>query len=202
MNIIVVDDKQTDIDEMLEKLRSIDPEGKHVGLLGGEREVRHVLENLRYPVQADKQAKTKLRFQCFGNFEVFSAGGIPLTFKRNKSKELLAYMIDRRGANCTIGELQAVLWENKQDTLSQKGQLRNLIHDLKVALQAIDAADVLIRKRGSIAVNISMVECDYYDFLKGIPYAVNLYRGEYMAQYSWAEITSAGLQSDRGMIHF
>ncbi|MGN1480927.1 response regulator transcription factor [Porcipelethomonas sp.] len=38
------------------------------------------------------------------------------------------------------------------------------------------------------------VDCDYYDWLDGKIYAINLYHGEYMAQYSWGEITNAGMK--------
>ena len=51
-----------------------------------EADVRNVLDNLRYPAE-DVPAGVKV--QCFGNFEVF-VGGRPLSFKRSKSKELLA----------------------------------------------------------------------------------------------------------------
>ena len=68
--------------------------------------MRNVLENLRYPAE-DVPAGVKV--QCFGNFEVF-VGGRPLSFKRSKSKELLAYLVDRNGATCTNGEMLAVLW--------------------------------------------------------------------------------------------
>ena len=78
-----------------------------------EADVRNVLENLRYPAE-DVPAGVKV--QCFGNFEVF-VGGRPLSFKRSKSKELLAYLVDRNGATCTNGEMLAVLWEDIKSLL-------------------------------------------------------------------------------------
>ena len=53
-----------------------------------EADVRNVLENLRYPPET---APVGIKIQCFGNFEIF-VGGRPLSFKRSKSKELLAYL--------------------------------------------------------------------------------------------------------------
>ena len=41
------------------------------------------------------------------------------------------------------------------------------------------------------------VDCDFYDFLRHVPCAVNSYRGEYMTQYSWAEITTASLVTQK-----
>lgn len=152
--------------------------------------VRRVLDNLRHPIRQDEDGRLQIR--CFGDFEVFSHG-IPLHFNRSKSKEMLAYLIDRRGAVCTSGELLGVLWENKANTLSQQAQIRNVIADLKHSLAQAGAEDVLLRKGNKIAVDCSKVRCDYYDFLQGDPVAVNSYRGEYMTQYSWAEMTGAGL---------
>ncbi len=139
-----------------------------------------------------RKTEKLIRVQCFGNFEVF-ANEIPLRFERSKTKELMAYLVDRRGANITMGELIAVLWEDTPSTLSMHSNLRNLIHDLRNTLCAVGAQNVLIKERNAIALNCEAIECDFYDFLKRMPYAVNLYRGEYMSQYSWAEITLADL---------
>ena len=156
-----------------------------------EAAVRRVLDNLRHPIESEDDGR--LHICCFGDFEVFHDGK-PLHFARSKSKEMLAYLIDRRGAVCTSGELLAVLWENKSNTISQQGQIRNVIADLKHTLAQAGAGDVLLRHGNKIAIDRSKVHCDYYDFLRGDPAAVNRYRGEYMAQYSWAEMTSAGLK--------
>ena len=91
-----------------------------------EADVRNVLEHLRYPPE---NAPVGIKIQCFGNFEIF-VGGRALAFKRSKSKELLAYLVDRNGATCTNGEMLAVLWEDKPDTASLHSHLRNLIFDL------------------------------------------------------------------------
>ena len=75
-----------------------------------EDDVKNVLKHLRYPPE-DGPAGVKI--QCFGNFEIF-VNGRTLAFKRSKSKELLAYLVDRNGATCTNGEMLAVLWEDKR----------------------------------------------------------------------------------------
>ncbi|MGN0470663.1 MAG: response regulator [Acutalibacteraceae bacterium] len=156
------------------------------------QQVKSAMENLRYPVK--HITKKKLQIQCFGNFEVFS-NGVPLYFNRNKTKELLAYLTDRKGASCTMGELTAILWENKPDSISQRSNLRNLIHDLKNTLASVDADDIILKNRNTISLKADAVECDYFDFLCGTTSAVNLYHGEYMLQYSWAEMTTATLSN-------
>lgn len=155
-----------------------------------ETEVRSVLSNLRYPPQNDS---AKLQIRCFGNFEAF-AGGRPLNFKRSKSRELLAYLVDRNGATCTSRELVSVLWENRPETPSQQSHLRNLIFDLTHTLEQAGKAGLLMRGRNTLALDTSRVECDYYDYLEGKTPQGGGYRGEYMQQYPWAELTRAALR--------
>ena len=152
--------------------------------------VRRALHQLRTPVVPEPQHR--VRFQCFGNFEAF-ANGQALTFRRGKTKELLAYLVDRKGAGAAMGELSAVLWEDGPDTLSRQSNLRNLISDLRKTLRDAGAEDILLKRRNTIAIAAGAVDCDYYDFLRHIPYAVNRYQGEYMSQYSWAELTAASI---------
>lgn len=152
--------------------------------------VRQALEHLRNPIRPEQNKR--VRFQCFGNFEIF-VDNRPLVFKRAKAKEVLAYLVDRMGASATMGELMTVIWEDGPDTSSRQSNLRNLIADLKSVLSDAGVADIILKSRNSIALDCALVDCDYYDFLDHIPYAVNAYHGEYMAQYPWAEITTAAL---------
>ncbi len=152
--------------------------------------VRREIEDLRYPV-AEETGK-KLYVQTFGNFEAF-ADQEPLRFAYTKTKELLAYLVDRKGALCTNGEIMAILWE---DDASEKhtSYLKNLKKDLRTALDMNGCDDVLVRRRGMIGIVPSSIVCDYYDFLAGKPEARQSYCGEYMSQYSWAEFTHAELE--------
>ena len=153
--------------------------------------VRQELANLRHPVQ--ENTLRQLRVQTFGNFEVFYAGK-PVHFGRSRTKELFAYLIDRRGAGSTMGELISVLWEGRPDTDSIRSQLRNLITDLRTTFRRLDEKNIIIKQRDLIAVNPAGVDCDYYRYLAGDPGAVKAFGGEYMANYSWAEFTAGALQ--------
>ena len=73
-----------------------------------------------------------------------------MAFKRSKSKELLAYLVDRNGATCTNGEMLAVLWEDKPDTASLHSHLRNLIFDLSHTLEDAGVTGLLIRGRSTL----------------------------------------------------
>lgn len=146
--------------------------------------IRRELEHLRHPVKRAEDGR--LRVQCFGNFEVFFREQ-PLNFARSKSKELFAYLVNRRGAMCTVRELAAVLWEDKPYSTATQSHLRQLVKDLTDTLENVGASDVLCRGRGRLSVRPEAFSCDYYGFIRGDVEMINSYMGEYMTQYSWAE---------------
>ena len=156
-----------------------------------------VLEEIKE--SAEQRAETRpetrtemLKIQCFGNFEVFWKGK-PLQFARRQTKELLAYLIDRKGASCTMEEIAAAIWEDYTNEKNTRAQLRILISDLRHTLANIGMEDLVLRRRGQIAIVTDKLDCDYYRMLQGDMDAVNAYHGEYMVQYSWAELTAGQL---------
>ncbi len=151
--------------------------------------IERELDNLRYPV---KPLPTKyLKVQCFGHFEVF-VGDEPLKFKYQKAKELFAILIDRNGATLTSNELMAILWED--ESISKSSYYQNLLRDLSATLKKAGHQEVIIKKKGMLAIIPSKIICDYYDWSKGVPYALNAYTGEFMSQYSWAEKTLGSIE--------
>ena len=146
--------------------------------------VRKELANLRRPVPEEK----RIQVQCFGNFEVY-LDGIPLEFKYHKTKELLAYLVDRKGALCTNGEIIAKLFGDD----NHNAYLRSLRKDLLDTLETAGCADVITQQRGKLGLVPEAIRCDYYDWCDGKRMG-NAYLGEYMAQYSWSEYTNAALQ--------
>ena len=128
-----------------------------------------------------------LQAHCFGNFEVI-AHNKPLMFKRSKTKELLALLIDRNGAGMTSKQICTYLWES--DHPKHINYLYQLFDDLRNTLRLVNAEPVLVKTGTNYAVDPQLIDCDYYSYLKtGRP---NFY-GEYMTQYSWAEATCAFL---------
>ena len=150
-------------------------------------DVQRALDNLHRPEEKKEPEPGTLRVICFGNFEVF-AGDKPVVFRRSRTKELFAYLVDRRGAACTMGELMGVLYEDENSD-SRKSWMRMLIQDMRKTFEALGMGDVIIKAWNTVAVNTSMLDCDYYKMLDGNPSALNDYYGEYMTQYSWAEMS-------------
>ena len=140
--------------------------------------IKAELDGLRYPVELTPTKK--LQVKCFGNFEVF-AGGAPVKFARSKSKELFAYLVDHEGATANVNELNAILWEE-----DKKSYFRNLVADIQASLKAVGAEDVFVKRRNECFIDPTKIDCDAYEYRKNDPNAIRMYRGEYMAQYSWA----------------
>ncbi len=137
-------------------------------------------------------APKEIRVQTFGNFELF-IDNRPVAFQREKAKELFAYLIDRNGAAITTGEIVSILWEDRPNDKATVNQAHAVISSMKKTLKELGAGNIIIKTWNHIAVDISKIKCDVYDFYKGDIIAINSYRGEYMAQYSWAEMTNADL---------
>lgn len=156
-----------------------------------KEKIEHEIENLRHPISI--LTKHKVWIQCFGNFEIFSDGE-PIKFTYSKTKELLAYLVDRKGAFCSNGEIIAVLWEDDGDRLKKSSYLRDLKADLLNSLTTHGIEDSIHKQRGLLSISLDKIPCDYYQWLQGDIHSINAYRGEYMSQYSWGEFTLGGIE--------
>lgn len=136
-------------------------------------------------IRGREEAQPLLSVQCFGIFEV-QAQGKALTFKRSKTKELLALLVDCKGAGITGREISARLWEDDCDEDKCRNYLRQLFMDLRHALEEVGAGAVLLQCGYSYSLDTRLIDCDYYSYLEcGHP----AFRGAYMTQYSWADET-------------
>ncbi len=64
--------------------------------------------------------------------------------------------------------------------------------DLTKTLLSAGIPAALLRRRGALAILPETFTCDFYDFCGGKNN--NAYKGEFMAQYSWAEFVDAFLR--------
>lgn len=144
------------------------------------KDVQAEIDNIKGVRRREKPLTAK----CFGTFEVY-INGEKLLFKRSKTKELFAFLVDRNGAGVTVAEIGVVLWENDEDQKNHN-YIHQLFYDLRQSLDAVGVNDILERKSYFYSIDPKRIDCDYYSYLKtGKPE----FRGEYMSQYSWAERT-------------
>lgn len=186
---------------LAEKILGVCPECKIVFCTGYEEYAipafkLHASGYLMKPVSAEdvqaeidnikgiRRNQKPLTVKCFGTFEVY-ARGEKLTFKRSKTKELFAFLVDRNGAGVTVAEIGVALWGNDEDQKNQN-YIHQLFRDLRQSLEAVGLQDVFERNNCFYSLNPEKLDCDYYAYLK---YGKPEFRGEYMAQYSWAEET-------------
>ena len=141
-------------------------------------------------IKGMRQKEKLLTVKCFGNFEVY-AKDEKVVFKRLKSKELFAFLVDRNGAGMTAKQICAALFPDDTDDTKNAAYLRQLVMDLKNTLKTVGAESVLCHETPCYRVDTGLIKCDYISYLEtGKPE----FHGEYMAQYSWAEETCAMLQ--------
>ena len=148
--------------------------------------VRTELDNLRNPIEWSVEKRIKIL--TFGNFDVF-VDGTPLKFERKQAKEILAYLVDKRGTSATYPELAATLWEDGEYDRPRQKNLQVYVASLVKTLNAVNVNDLILRNRQGILLNTKIVDCDYYRFLEGDTRAINSFTGQYMNTYSWAEFT-------------
>ena len=148
-------------------------------------------EDVQVEIDNIKGVKKKvLTVNCFGNFEVYVKDE-KLMFKRLKTKELFAFLVDRKGAGMTAKQICAVLFPDDTDDTKNSAYLRQLVMDLKNTLKSVGAEGVLCHETPCYRIDTNLIKCDYITHLEtGKPE----FRGEYMTQYSWAEDTCAMLQ--------
>ncbi len=149
----------------------------------GREDIKKALLNLRNPVS---QRRKGLYVQCFGNFEVYY-DGVPVRFNRSKTKELFAYLVDRRGASVTNTQLRNILWMDESgDDKKQRTYFAQLVHELQNWLEEAGLSEILLHSRDSYAVVPDQIPCDYYLALAHDTLSLAAYQGEYMCQYEWA----------------
>ncbi|MBO5907674.1 MAG: response regulator [Clostridia bacterium] len=141
-------------------------------------------------IKGTHQKSKPLTVKCFGNFEVY-AGEEKLVFKRLKTKELFAFLVDRNGAGMTAKQICAVMFPDDTDDTKNATYLRQLVLDLKNTLRSVGAENVLRHETPCYRIDTGLIQCDYISYLaNGKPE----FHGEYMTQYSWAEETCAMLK--------
>ena len=109
-------------------------------------------------------------------------------FEYSKTKEMIAYLIDRKGTLCSTKEIMAILFED-DDKMSYFQRLRR---DFLETFESIGYTDIILQSKGQLGIDKDKIYCDYFDYLNG---QTDLYNGEYMTQYEFGEFTNSILNN-------
>lgn len=148
----------------------------------GER-VKEEIRDLRYPLEL--KSNRDVRVRTFGEFEVF-INDKPAEFKYIKTKELLAFLVDKKGEITTNGEQTQALFGDDTHT----SDLQCIHADLIDVLKKGGCDDIIVQHWGKLGVAPEKIDCDAYDWEKGLAYAINSFTGQYMTQYEWAKFST------------
>ena len=151
-----------------------------------EAELRHAVPEAR------RKQRSRVEVRTFGNFDLL-VDGKPVFDKQSKCKELLAYLVDRRGATVTRREVFAILWEDRLYDRPMQKQLDAILRSLRATLSEQGVGEILEQQSGTVRVNPDLIECDAWRWLSGEGSAANAFRGEYMSNYSWASFTEGAI---------
>ena len=147
-----------------------------------EREIEYVLSDLH------RENQSHIVVNTFGDFEVI-VDGSPISFSRSKSRELLAYLIDRQGRAVSRAQIFTMLWDGGEYDRPMQKQLDVIIRSLRTSLQEYGIGEILEMKRGSMRVRTELINCDLYRYLDGERDVGRNYQKNYMSEYSWANLT-------------
>ncbi|HMM07030.1 MAG TPA: response regulator [Clostridiales bacterium] len=132
--------------------------------------------------------RQRVEIHCFPSFQLL-VDGVPVPVQHKKSTELLAYLVHHRGAWVTMNDAVAALFEDKNGEKA-KNYFRLILYRLKRMLAEYGIDDLLMTKPGCLRVDPHRFSCDYYSYLNG---EGNLFHGEYLTEYAWAEFTVGSL---------
>lgn len=140
--------------------------------------------------------RLELTVQTFGVFNAF-VHGRKLHFKRSKSKELLAILVDNRGIGLSTREVCSMLFHGRKYDEILLGYYHVVLTSLKSTLEEAGIRNLIRKTVNYIAIRPEIIDCDMYNYLRGDPDAVDNYHGDYMSTYSWSDYSSRQFEDVR-----
>lgn len=137
----------------------------------------------------------KIYIRTFGYFDVF-VDDKPIAFRNKKAKELLALLVDRRGGYVTSDEAIGYLWENESANAVTLARYRKEALRLKNTLEEYGVGGIVESVDGKRRVIPEKLSCDLYDYLSGKEEYAGLFKGSYLTNYAWGEMTLCELLND------
>ena len=153
------------------------------------KEIEYAYGTLNIKYNAPRK---NIEIRTFGYFDVF-VNGEAIKFAHERSKELLAYLVDRNGRSVTRANAFSALYEDREYDRSMQKQFDVILRSMRQTLVKYGIEDILELGKGKMRVVTEKCDCDLYRFYNGDTEAKNSYHGEYMSNYSWASTTEAAI---------
>ena len=141
------------------------------------------------------QENVNVKIRTFGYFDVF-VDDKPIAFRNEKSKELFALLVDRRGGFVSSEEAIGFLWEDEPANAVTLARYRKVALRLKNILEEYGISEIVESVNGKRRLVTDRVQCDLYDYLSGQEEFGQLFKGSYLSNYSWGENTLAELMGE------
>lgn len=124
--------------------------------------------------------------RTFGFFDVY-VDGKAVYFPCKKAKELLAFLVDRRGGYVSSAEAAAALWPDEDPGKALLSRLRKTAERLKKILEENGIINIVESINGKRRVIPEAFECDLFSMLKNG--GSTRFPGTYMKNYLWKNDT-------------
>lgn len=101
----------------------------------------------------------KVYVKTFGGFDLYYQGEL-IYFSSSKAKELLAILVDWSGKEVTLSHLAEILNEGERDETAAKQAVHLAWHRLKQTLKKYGIEKIVVKGRGTYAINKEAVVCE------------------------------------------
>lgn len=135
------------------------------------------LELHRYAEAEEKNISVRM----FGPFSL-TVNGEAIHIRSEKGRELLALLIEKRGAFLTTREAISALWECEPDETT-RARYRKIASRLNSELKKIGIDYIIESERGARRIIPEFIKCDYYDFRDGKIEPTD----DFLPEYTWSE---------------
>ena len=96
-------------------------------------------------------------------------------------------LIDRCGGIVTSDQAIGTLWEYRANDEATQSLYSKVGKSLQKQLEEVNAGDLVNASRGAKSISMDKLDCDLYQLLAGDRRVKEMYFGQYMVDYSWAE---------------
>lgn len=123
-----------------------------------KEDVQHEIDRFKERYQ---KSEPLLTIDLLGGINIFDRDGKPIIFKRKKTEQLLAVLVQANGESISVRELCEKLWDDstKSQDFFKKNEnyLTQLFTDLRHTLAEYDALDVLKKDYNGYAIRMPLV---------------------------------------------